>query len=409
MRVAVLPREVAARVITNGVARGAWAINAISLALTAPMLIEYLVLHGAQDALPIPLAILAVLFGLAVLGAVHPTPVVVSGFLLVGAAGAIWYQVLLLDAHPPIADEAYFLLNRPAVSLVLVGVEAGATLVALSWTLVGFLISSGVSFTVAGITGDPVRTGWGPTLMLALYVTAYAALAVIQAHQRRLVPDFERLERETGRLALEENLRARLTATMHDTLLNDLSLVMNAPDELDERTVRKLRDDVAKLTSSDWLTTAADVAVTDDQDSELRNRIMLLISDLQWRGLTVRITGSGPGIYRLAPEVAEALVDAVRACLENVLRHAGTSVAELDLAYDDDQITIAVTDQGVGFDRSTVSADRLGLRGSIEARIEAVGGRVRIWSTPGTGTSVVMSVPVLQRVPARGEAEDDLR
>jgi signal transduction histidine kinase len=241
--------------------------------------------------------------------------------------------------------------------------------------------------------------------MLALYLTAYAALGVIQARQRRLVPDFQRLERETGRLALEENLRARLTATMHDTLLNDLSFVMNAPDQLDPRAVQKLRTDVAKLTSSDWVSTAGDVAELDDQDSELRNRIMLLISDLQWRGLTVRVTGSGPGIYRLAPDVAEALIEAVRACLENVLRHAGTSVAELDLAYDDEQITVAITDQGVGFDPASVPADRLGLRGSIEARIQAVGGRVRIWSTPGTGTSVVLSVPVLERVADRTGGE----
>lgn len=408
MRVAVLPREVAARVITSGVARGAWAISAVSLTLTIPMLSEFAIERDAAAAVPIPVAILLVMIALAVLGAVRPRPVIAALFLLVGAAGAVLYQVMLVSAVPEIIDEGYFLLNRPAVSLVLVGVEASSTLIGLSWTLVGYLISYGVSFTVAGVTVDVVRTGWGPTLMLLLYVTAYVALGAIQSRQRQLVPDFEQLEEETRRLALEENLRARMTAAMHDTLLNDLSLVMNAPDELDERAIERLREDVAKLTSPEWRTTASEAAVLDNADGELRNRIMRLISDLQWRGLTVRVTGGGSDIYRLAPEVADAMVDAVRACLENVLRHSGTTVAELDLAYDESSVTVVVSDQGAGFDRSAVPADRLGLAGSIEGRVRAVGGTAKVWSTPGTGTSVVLTVPIIEMVssheePNRGE------
>lgn len=398
MGVAVLPREVAALVITSGVARAAWAVSATSLALTIPMLTEYLTSRGVGAALPMPLGILAAMLALAVAGAINPTPAMASVFLLVGAVGAVLYEVTLIAQHPPIADEAFVLLNRPAVSLVLVGVGSSSTLIGLSWTLVGFLFSSGVSFTVAGITDAPIRTGWGPLLMLGLMSTAYAALGLIQARQRRLIPDFEKLDRETRRLNLEENYRARLTAAMHDTLLNDLNLVINSPDELDPRVRERLRADVAKLTSTEWLRTAADVSVNDSQDVELRNRIMLMISDLQWRGLTVRVTGSGSGIYRLEPEVADALLDAVGAALENVLRHSGADVAELDLAYTATEITAIVSDAGVGFDRSAVASDRLGVRTSIEDRITDAGGTVRIWSSPDAGTSVMMTVPVLELI-----------
>lgn len=398
MGVAVLPREVAALVITSGVARAAWAVSATSLALTIPMLTEYLTSRGVGAALPMPLGILAAMLALAVAGAINPTPAMASVFLLVGAVGAVLYEVTLIAQHPPIADEAFVLLNRPAVSLVLVGVGSSSTLIGLSWTLIGFLFSSGVSFTVAGITDAPIRTGWGPLLMLGLMSTAYAALGLIQARQRRLIPDFEKLDRETRRLNLEENYRARLTAAMHDTLLNDLNLVINSPDELDPRVRERLRADVAKLTSTEWLRTAADVSVNDSQDVELRNRIMLMISDLQWRGLTVRVTGSGSGIYRLEPEVADALLDAVGAALENVLRHSGADVAELDLAYTATEITAIVSDAGVGFDRSAVASDRLGVRTSIEDRITDAGGTVRIWSSPDAGTSVMMTVPVLELI-----------
>lgn len=404
MRVAVLPREVAARVITNGIARGAWAVNAVNLALTIPLLTEHMLTRGLGSALPGPLAILVVLLAFAIGAAFSPRPQVVAAFLLVGAAGAVLYQVWLLDADPAIGQDALFVLNRPAVSLVLVGVQSASTLVGVSWVLVGFLISSGVSFTVAGITDRPVLTGSGPVLILMLYVTAYVVLGAIQANQRRLVPNFEELERETRRLSIEENLRDRVTAVVHDTLLNDLSIVMNAPDELDARAVDRLRADVGTLTSAEWLDETSELTVVDDQDSELRNRIMMMMSDLQWRGLTVRVTGSGSGIYRITPEVATALVDAVRASLENVLRHSGAAIAEVDLAYASTEITVIVSDQGEGFDVDAIAEDRLGVRQSIQGRIRAVGGTVRIWSSPGAGTSVVIRVPVLEVVAEHGEA-----
>ena len=52
-----------------------------------------------------------------------------------------------------------------------------------------------------------------------------------------------------------------------------------------------------------------------------------------------------------------------------------------------------VIDHGVGFDPDGVAGDRLGLRTSVVSRITAHHGSVRIWSTPGSGTSVLISVP----------------
>jgi len=404
VRVAVLPREVAARVITSGIARGAWAVNAANLLLTIPILVEYLVQHGHTEALPFPVALLSLLLLLAIGAAIIPRPWVVLSFLILGSVGAVMYEVTLLATDPTMLTEAFFLLNRPAVSLVLVGVASTTWLTGLAWTMGGYLFSTGVSVTVAAFTGLPLATGWGPLLMLGLYVSAYLVLAAIQRSQRRRVPNFDELEEETRRLAVEENMRARVTAAVHDTLLNDLSLVMNAPDELDDRITARLRSDIATLTSAEWAKESADAAITDDQDSDLRNRIMAMMSDLQWRGLTVHVTGSGSGIYRLAPEVATALIDSIRACLENVLRHSGASVAEVDLAYEETELTVIVSDQGRGFDPQAIPADRLGVRFSVIDRIRAAGGTTRIWSAPGAGTSIIIRVPILEVIAAHEES-----
>ena len=407
MRFAVLPREDAAKVITGGIARAAWAVNAANLALTIPLLVEFMTVRGEQDTLLLPVTILVGLLAMAVVAAITPKPWVVAAFLAASALGAVLYEVSLITMHPSILDDGFFVLNRPAVSLVLVGVIATTWVVGLAWTAIGFLVSSSVSLVVAAITGTEVRTGFGPLLMLGLYVIAYLILAGIQRSQRRRVPDFEALERETRRLAVEESLRSRMTAAVHDTLLNDLSLVMNAPDELDSRVTDRLRADIATLTSTEWLIESASTTLLDEQDSDLRNRIMLMMSDLQWRGLTVHVTGSGSGIYRLEPHVATALVDAIRACLENVLRHSGTTVAEVDLAYTADELTVMVTDQGAGFDPAAIPADRLGVRLSILDRISEAGGSAKVWSSVGAGTSVMIRMPVTELRPHEESVHGD--
>jgi signal transduction histidine kinase len=63
-----------------------------------------------------------------------------------------------------------------------------------------------------------------------------------------------------------------------------------------------------------------------------------------------------------------------------------------------------ITDQGAGFDMTAIPADRLGVRASIIDRIEAVGGSAQIWSTPGGGTSVMLTIPILKVVAPHPES-----
>lgn len=393
MRVAVLPRDVSARVITSALARSFGAVNAVSLALAIPILIEYSATRGILSTLPVTLTILIVLVGSAAAMGVRPNRWSLGVFLTLGSVGAVAFQIILIDASPGILEEGLYLLNRPAVALVMVGVTASTVRAGVVWALVGFALSHAVTLAVTVLAGVPFTPGFGPVLTLTLVLVCYLALGMIQVSLRRRVPDFDQLEQQTRLATLSEDLRMKVTAAVHDTLLNDLSLVMNAPAALDDRMRDRLREDVRTLTSADWLRASSKVVI-DDQDADLRNRIVQLINDFQWRGLTVHVTGSGTSVYRLAAGVPDTIIEVVRACLENVLQHSGTAVAEIDLAYSATEVTIVVTDQGAGFDPATVPADRLGLRDSIVERIRTAGGVTRVWSTPGAGTSIVMTVPV---------------
>jgi signal transduction histidine kinase len=219
------------------------------------------------------------------------------------------------------------------------------------------------------------------------------------------VPNFDELEAETQRLARGEDLSRRTTAAVHDTVLNDLSIVMNTTDTLDERTVARLLQDLEQLRSAEWISQTTAIPTADDEDASLRNEIMRMVSDFQWRGLSIHVTGYGSGVYRLDPDVARALVGSVSAAFENVLRHSGASVAELEVIYGEDVITVMVSDQGAGFDLAAVPRDRLGVRGSIVDRMDSVGGSARIWSSPGSGTTVMLTVPILEIVEPNPESQ----
>jgi signal transduction histidine kinase len=405
MRVRVLPRELAARIINGTVATMGLAVGALTIVLAIPVLIETLIMRGRAADIPLPLALLVIiLLAIAAVARWRRTEVVLV-YLAVAGAATIGYELALLAGDRAILDEALFLVNRPTLALVAVGVTAATALSGILWCSLGLVVATGVSLTAALIAEVPFRPGLGPLMVFVIAVVGYLTFAAIQNTQRRQVPNFDELEAETQRLARGEDLSRRTTAAVHDTVLNDLSIVMNTTDTLDERVVTRLLEDLEQLRSAEWMSQTTTIPSADDEDAGLRNEIMRMVSDFQWRGLSIHVTGSGTGVYRLDPDVARALIGSVSAAFENVLRHSGATVAELEVIYGEDVITVMVSDQGVGFDPAAVPPDRLGVRASIVDRMDSVGGSVRIWSSHGSGTTVMITVPILEIVEPNPESQ----
>lgn len=403
MRVGVLPRDLAGRIINGTVAAVGWSVGALTILLTMPILIETLIIRGRASDIPLPLALLVlILLGIGVV-ARWPRFQVVLAFLLLTAAATLAFELLVLRGDPGILQTNLFLVNRPAMALVAVGITATTALAGVLWSLFGLVVATSVSMAAALIAHVPFRPGFGPTMVFIVATLAYLTFATIQAVQRRRVPNFEELETETLRLAQGEDLSRRTTAAVHDTVLNDLSLVLNTPGPLSEPAIQRLAEDLAELRGAEWISQTTTIPTADDEDASLRNEIMRMVSSFQWQGLSIHVTGSGSGVYKLDPDVGRALIAAIRAALDNVLKHSGAVVAELELIYADD-VTVMITDQGRGFDPAAIPEDRLGVRGSIIERLEAVGGSARIWSSPGGGTSVILTAPILKVVAPHPES-----
>ncbi|MFP5389166.1 MAG: sensor histidine kinase, partial [Thermoleophilia bacterium] len=82
----------------------------------------------------------------------------------------------------------------------------------------------------------------------------------------------------------------------------------------------------------------------------------------------------------------------VQEALNNVLKHAAASAANVSARLVDHQVKIAVQDDGCGFDPEAIGDGR-GLLGMRE-RIELLGGEIEVRSAPAAGTEIAARVPV---------------
>jgi signal transduction histidine kinase len=90
--------------------------------------------------------------------------------------------------------------------------------------------------------------------------------------------------------------------------------------------------------------------------------------------------------------VAVAMFRVVQEALNNIHKHAKASYAKIVLTEDDSVYRAEVSDDGKGFVSTVPSNTSYGLQGMKE-RMDLVGGRVTIHSTPGEGTCVTCEVP----------------
>ena len=96
---------------------------------------------------------------------------------------------------------------------------------------------------------------------------------------------------------------------------------------------------------------------------------------------------------RLPTEVETALYRIVQEALTNVVKHAQATAVSIVLARKDGVVTAVIEDDGRGFSPGG-TLDGLGLLGMGE-RLALLGGRLKIESSHGAGTTIVAELPLL--------------
>jgi signal transduction histidine kinase/ligand-binding sensor domain-containing protein len=247
----------------------------------------------------------------------------------------------------------------------------------------------------------------------ALHRDREAALEQARSSQQELHGAYARLRDLTRRLEdAKEEERRRIARELHDEMGQALSAV-----KLNLKVLGRLSVDAAATERVGDALSLVDGIIGHVRALSLDLRPPLL-DEL---GLVVALRGyaEGQSVRSGVPIAVEANADAgdipadiaiaafriVQESIHNVLRHAGASSITVSVRRDPKRLSLAVRDDGRGFDLAgaldrAATGRHLGLLGMRE-RVEALAGSFEIETEPGRGTSVHADIPLKESpVPA---------
>lgn len=399
-----LPGHLASDVVSSGIARGARVVGGVALAVAVAVygLICAQVFIPATLVIPLILGALAVV--LTVLDRRGGVAVAVI-YLVAGACGLFITEIALADLPSALAPAADYLTTTTWIALTMVGGAGGRTGRGIVLTVAGY--ASGL----IGVAVAALVTGAAPTLDptvalgAALVVVIYAVTGRTARTARQAQPRIHRAARDEKLAEVRSDVEARAAALLHDTVLGSLAAVSTSrPGELSAGLRSAIEADLDAIVGQDWSEQPSRSPVTDEAGP-----IGAEIGIAGSAGLAIEVTGDLGQLQRLDAAVADSVALALRQLLVNVRLHSGATSAEVVIFGDDAGVSVMVIDAGRGFDPAGVSGDRLGLRNSVFRRLESIGGTVKIWSAPGRGTSVLVTVGAAHPSPSSGRLMEESR
>jgi signal transduction histidine kinase len=115
---------------------------------------------------------------------------------------------------------------------------------------------------------------------------------------------------------------------------------------------------------------------------------------------------SACAVNRLSPFEAAHVLHIAREALSNALRHSHAQSGRLALSATRCAVRLQVQDDGIGFDSERTGRTRGGLR-NLMSRAREIGASLKIVSSPGCGTTIILHVP--KGKTARVDAHTDAR
>ena len=254
---------------------------------------------------------------------------------------------------------------------------------------------------------------------LVMALAAFAACAIESAELvaterarldavacQKAAEERERARRDLLRavIAAQEEERARVSRDLHDDIGQALTSVMlglrligNPADAGADDGARVRFDELGELIAEALRSTrrlAFELRPSVLDDIGLAAALQRLVDDVAERsGMAVDAVVDGLPEHDVASEVATVVYRVVQEALTNVARHAEASTASVAVTVASGRLRAVVEDDGLGFDPERPVDGHLGLQGMKE-RAELIGGTVRVFSSPGSRTTVVLDVPL---------------
>jgi signal transduction histidine kinase/ligand-binding sensor domain-containing protein len=241
------------------------------------------------------------------------------------------------------------------------------------------------------------RTWWFLTLAA---LSVGGAIFGVFKYRVKQVEQRQAAQRMFARQLLEsqEAERKRIAAELHDSLGQNLLVIKNRamlnsltlPDKQARIQFTELSDAVAQ-TLDEVRAISHDLRPPHLDQLGLRTALVAMIE---------KVAASSPIQFtyeldecdgRFAPSDDITLYRIVQECLNNILKHSDATLAEINLAINDNEFTLTVRDNGRGFTPDGNEQVGLGLQGIAE-RARILGGTHTVNSAPGQGTTVTVRI-----------------
>jgi signal transduction histidine kinase len=326
-----------------------------------------------------------------------------------GADLAISTALLLvgpyLAAEGALVDEPFFVAAYPLSTVM-----SWAAVLGLPGGLVASIVLAIPLACSRWMNGIPFHELKGGDLQSVAVGTIYYILGgVLIALFTRTMDRASRRVREATEEAARERERAarlrereQLARSIHDSVLQVLAVVHRRGQEM------------AARPQVDGAEVAELVALVDGQERELRSLLGATTEEPPAGTVPLRtvleagafgIVGMELSVSTVEPawldaNAAAEVSAAVRAALDNVVRHAEARHVTVFGEAEAGAVVVSIRDDGVGFsaedagDPNGAGGEHFGIAHSIRGRIEDLGGAVRIESAPGRGTQVELRLPM---------------
>lgn len=374
------------RIITIAAALGSLALGALTVlnSLTG----EYAAAGWDRVSLSVVLVALVAMVVSCLVG--RGVKIFATIFACAHLAAVITWPIATVNASPVAIPQPWiwYLLNIATVAALL----AFPLTMQVAWVIAAPVLYGVARMVQSDFAPDFIRPVWldvvfavllGSILLVLAWVFRSSAGNVDET-RKRAVASYAR----AAATSAKEEERVAVAALMHDSVLAALIAAERADSERERQlAVAMAREALTRLANAE--------GPHDEGSDEPVDRVHVALSierAARDYGVELTVHRSGLGSAPVVPgRVARAIVLAATQAIANAVQHAGGAGLRVNAtAIGASGLTVVVKDEGPGVDLDAIPEDRLGIRGSIIARVAAVGGVVDIESSD-RGTSVTMS------------------
>lgn len=238
-------------------------------------------------------------------------------------------------------------------------------------------------------------------LLLAFFLLFF--FVRYRAKSNQYIREREALKKEfeqtllQSQIEVQENTFATLGQELHDNigqlLVSTKALIgvtqrnmQQVPDSLNiaEDTVGKAINEVrslSKLLDKEWL-----------QQFDLIENLQTEVNRINAAKI-LQINFSHAEKVLLQPEEQIILFRIIQEAIQNSIRHSQAQQIDISISHSVSSLIVSIIDNGKGFEPAAIISKGLGLK-NMKHRMHLLGGTIEWNSSPGTGSTVILKLPV---------------